>query len=137
MAERPTGTVTFLFTDIEGSTRLWEDRPDDMRVALAEHDALLRDVFDAHGGYVFSTGGDGFAVAFSHARDAVDAAVEAQAALDDHPLVNVRMGIHTGEVDERDGDYFGPAVNRASRVMSAGHGGQVLLSQASTELIAS
>jgi predicted ATPase/class 3 adenylate cyclase len=135
MAGRPTGTVTFLFTDIEGSTRLWEDRPDDMRAALAEHDALLRDVFAAHGGYVFSTGGDGFAVAFGNARDAVEAAVQAQTALAGHPLIKMRMGIHTGEVYERDGDYFGPAVNRAARVMAAGHGGQVLVSQATTELI--
>jgi class 3 adenylate cyclase len=94
----PTGTVTFLFTDIEGSTRLWEERPDDMRAALAEHDTLLRAAIDAHGGYVFSTGGDGFAVAFSRAHDAIDAAAKAQAALVDHPLIKVRMGIHTGEV---------------------------------------
>ena len=74
MGDTPTGTVTFLFTDIEGSTRLWEERPDEMRAALAEHDALLRAVIDAHGGYVFSTGGDGFAAAFSRAHHAIDAA---------------------------------------------------------------
>ena len=135
MAERPTGIVTFLFTDIEGSTRLWEDRPDDMRVALAEHDELMHNSFDAHGGYVFSTGGDGFAVAFARAHGAVEAAAKAQAALADNPLIKVRMGIHSGEVHERDGDYFGPAVNRAARVMAAGHGGQVLVSQATAELI--
>ena len=108
MTTPPTGTVTFLFTDIEGSTRLWEERPDEMRAALVEHDAIVRSAIDAHDGYVFSTGGDGFAAAFSRAHDAVDAARKAQAALADHPLIRVRMGIHTGEVQERDGDYFAP-----------------------------
>ena len=137
MTSPPSGTVTFLFTDIEGSTRLWEERPDEMRAALAEHDALVRGAIDAHGGYVFSTGGDGFAVAFSRAHDAVDAARKAQAALAVHPLIRVRIGIHTGEVQERDGDYFGPAVNRAARIMAVGHGGQVLLSAVTQALVAS
>jgi class 3 adenylate cyclase len=113
LVQPPTGTVTFLFTDIEGSTRLWEERPEEMRAALADHDALVRRAIDAHGGYVFSTGGDGFVVVFSRAHDAVDAATKAQAALADHPLIRVRMGIHTGEVQERDGDYFGPALKTA------------------------
>jgi predicted ATPase/class 3 adenylate cyclase len=131
----PTGTVTFLFTDIEGSTRLWEDAPTEMRAALARHDDALRSAIEAHGGYVFSTGGDGFAAAFSRAGDAVAAALDAQAALSDSEwptpsLVRVRMGLNTGEVEERDGDYFGPAVNRAARIMAAGHGGQVLVSAA-------
>ena len=127
MSDRPSGTVTFLFTDIEGSTRLWEERPDEMRAALGEHDAFVRSAIETHGGYVFSTGGDGFAAAFSRAADAVDAARKAQASLAGHPLIRVRMGVHTGEVEERDGDYFGPAVNRAARIMAAGHGGQVLV----------
>jgi len=135
MSTTPTGTVTFLFTDIEGSTRLWEKRPDEMRAALAEHDALLRAAIDAHNGYVFSTGGDGFAVAFSRAHDAVEAARKAQVALADHSLIRVRMGVHTGEVQERDGDYFGPAVNRAARIMATGHGGQVLLSAVTRALL--
>ena len=135
MAGVPSGTVTFLFTDIEGSTALWEQRPDEMRAALMDHDTLLRLVIEAHGGYVFSTGGDGFGVAFQRAADAVAAAGEAQARLADHPLIRVRMGIHTGEVHERDGDYFGPAVNRCARLMALGHGGQVLCSSATAELL--
>src|SRR5437899_8542308 len=106
-----------------------------MRFALAEHDALVRSAIDAHGGYVFSTGGDGFAAAFSRAHDAIDAAVKAQASLADHLLIRVRMGVHTGEVQERDGDYFGPAVNRAARIMAVGHGGQILASAATRGLI--
>ena len=135
MGDTPTGTVTFLFTDIAGSTRLWEERPDEMRAALAEHDGLVRAAIEENGGYVFATGGDGFAAAFSRAHDAIDAASNAQAALADHPLIRVRMGIHTGEVQERDGDYFGPAVNRAARIMAVAHGGQVLLSAATRELL--
>ena len=135
MLERPSGTVTFLFTDIEGSTRLWEDRPDEMRVALEQHDALIRSVVDASGGSVFSTGGDGFAAAFGRAADALDAAARIRDALGSHPLLRVRMGIHTGEGEERDGDYFGPAVNRAARIMAAGHGGQVLVSRATSEVV--
>ncbi len=124
-----------MFTDIEGSTRLWEERPDEMRSALAEHDVVVRGAIDAHDGYVFSTGGDGFAVAFSRAGDAVDAAVQAQAALAGHRLIRVRMGLHTGEVQERGGDYFGPPVNRAARLMAIGHGGQVLASAATESLL--
>ncbi len=135
MTAIPTGTVTFLFTDIEGSTRLWEERAAEMRGALAEHDAIVRGAIDAHGGYVFSTGGDGFGAAFQRAADAAAAAERAQAGLAGHRLIRVRMGLHTGEVQERDGDYFGPAVNRASRIMTAGHGGQVLLSQTTADLL--
>jgi predicted ATPase len=136
----PSGTVTFLFTDIEGSTRLWEDVPTEMRTALARHDVILRSVIEARGGYVFSTAGDGLAAAFARVGDAVAAALEAQAALaietwpTPSPL-RVRMGLNTGEVEERDGDYFGPAVNRAARIMAAGHGGQVLVSAATAALI--
>jgi predicted ATPase/class 3 adenylate cyclase len=135
MGEQPSGTVTFLFTDIEGSTRLWEEWPDEMQVSLAEHDSAVRAAVEAHGGYVFATGGDGFAVAFHRAGDAVDAAVKVQAELAGHLLLRVRMGVHTGEVQERGGDYFGPAVNRAARLMAVGHGGQVLVSAATESLL--
>jgi predicted ATPase/class 3 adenylate cyclase len=136
----PSGTVTFLFTDIEGSTGLWEGAPAEMRAALARHDQVLRSAIEAHDGYVFSTGGDGFAAAFARAGDAMAAALDAQAALareawpTPSPLL-VRMGMHTGEVEERDGDYFGPAVNRAARIMASGHGGQVLVSAATAAVI--
>ena len=118
VAESPTGTVTFLFTDVEGSTAAWEQHPDAMRAALVAHDELLRSTISTHGGYVFSTGGDGFAVAFARAEHAIRVAVESQAALaraswPDGLALRVRMGIHSGETDERGGDYFGPAVNRA------------------------
>jgi class 3 adenylate cyclase len=127
--------VTFLFTDIEGSTRRWEVDPDAMQDAVARHDELLRAVIGGHDGLVFATGGDGFAVAFHRVADALAAAVEAQRALHDEGLSPVRMGIHTGEAVERDGDYFGPTVNRAARVMAIGHGGQVLISHATEQLI--
>jgi len=132
--------VTFLFTDIEGSTRLWQEAPDAMGRALERHDAILRSAIDAHGGYVFSTGGDGFGVAFARSGDAVAAAVEAQASLrveswPEGATIRVRMGLHTGEVTERDGDYFGTAVNRAARLMAIGYGGQVLCSSATAELV--
>ena len=131
----PSGTVTFLFTDIEGSTRLWDERPDEMREALTEHDAILRAAISSSDGVVFATGGDGFAAAFHRVVDAVAAATQSQATLDAHPFLKVRMGIHTGEAQERDGDYFGPVVNRAARIMAAGHGGQVLLSAATAAVL--
>jgi predicted ATPase/class 3 adenylate cyclase len=135
----PTGTVTFLFTDIEGSTSLWERAPQAMKAALARHDALLRSACAAHRGHVFKTIGDAFCVAFASPSDALQAALDAQQQLaaqawGETPL-KVRMGLHTGETDERDGDYFGPPVNRAARLMAAGHGGQVLLSSATQELV--
>ncbi len=133
--------MTFLFTDIEGSTQLWEDHPEAMRQALERHDATVSGAIDAHGGYVFSTGGDGFAAAFQRAGDAVAAAAEGQLGLaaetwPDGVTIRVRMGLHTGEALERDGDYFGPALNRAARLMAAAHGGQVLSSSVSGSLIA-
>jgi class 3 adenylate cyclase len=127
--------VTFLFTDMEGSTWRWEEDPDAMRLALARHDEAVRGAIDANGGYVFATGGDGFAAAFSRAADAVAAAQAAQAALAEGDGFAVRMGLNTGEVHERDGDYFGPAVNRTARLMAAGHGGQVLISGVTAELV--
>ena len=118
MVELPAGTVTFLFTDLEGSTRLWEQQPDEMPDVLARHDAILRDVVEARGGHVVKTTGDGVHAAFATARDAVTAAMEAQRLFmgEDWPVAGsfrVRMGIHTGESDVRDGDYYGTAVNRA------------------------
>jgi predicted ATPase len=132
--------VTFLFTDIEGSTSLWEASPESMHSALARHDAIVRGAIEAHSGFVFSTGGDGLAAAFSRAGDAVAAALHGQAGLAAEPwpdgaLIRVRMGLHTGEVDERDGNYFGPSVNRAARLMAVGHGGQILCSAATAELL--
>jgi predicted ATPase len=131
----PSGTVTFLFTDIEGSTRRWEEQPGRMQEDLARHDEILRVAVDSHGGYVFATGGDGFAAAFARAGDALGAAQDAQLGLVGEQLPGVRMGVHTGEVQERDGDYFGSAVNRASRLMTIGHGGQILVSLATERLV--
>jgi predicted ATPase/class 3 adenylate cyclase len=129
----PVGTVTFLFTDMEGSTRLWEDHPDVMHVVLARHDEILRAAIESHDGHVVKTTGDGFHAAFGTARDALEAAVAAQLVLAAQPavdgvVVKVRMGVHTGEARARDGDYYGATLNRAARLMAVGHGGQVLLS---------
>jgi predicted ATPase/class 3 adenylate cyclase len=128
----PTGLVSFLFTDVEGSTRLWEQDRDAMAASLALHDQIMTSVIDAHAGHVFSTAGDAFAVAFPSIEAAVGTAIEIQRDLQaaewPGPAVKVRMGIHTGEAQERNGDYFGPVLNRAARIMSAGHGGQILLS---------
>jgi predicted ATPase/class 3 adenylate cyclase len=136
VARVPTGTVTFLFTDMEGSTRRWEDDPDVMQEALARHDTIVRAAVDAHDGYVFATGGDGFAVAFALPVDAIAAATSAQIALSAAQLPPVRMGVHTGEAHERGGDYFGPTVNRSARLMAIGHGGQVLVSFATAQVAA-
>ncbi len=129
--ELPSGTVTLLFTDVEGSTRLWAADSDAMAASLRVHDTILRVAIEGNGGYVFTTAGDSFASAFGRASDAVRAAAEAQLALDGAtwpgPSLRVRMGLHLGEADERDGDYFGPVVNTAARVAAAGHGGQVLV----------
>jgi predicted ATPase/class 3 adenylate cyclase len=140
MSELPTGTVTFLFTDIEASTASWEQQPEAMRVALARHDAILRSAIQQHGGYVVKTMGDAFHAAFARAPDAVAAALDAQRRLPAEPWgkigpPRVRMGLHTGVAEERDGDYYGRTLNRAARLMSAGHGGQILLSQATYELV--
>ena len=131
---RPSGTVTFLFTDIEGSTPLWDSFPDAMGAVLARHDDILRSAIDANGGRVFSTGGDGFGAAFGRTVDAVAAALAAQRVLFTEkwvggPVLRVRMGLHTGEAEERDGDFFGPPVNRAARIMGAANGGQIVLSE--------
>jgi predicted ATPase/class 3 adenylate cyclase len=136
----PTGTVTFLFTDVENSTALWDQHAGDMRQALERHDRILQSAVTAHGGFVFSHGGDGVAVAFQRAADAVTAAVDAQRALLGEPWpsgieLRVRIGVHTGEADEREGDYFGPPLNRAARLMSAAHGGQILVSATTAEML--
>jgi len=140
VSDPPTGTVTFLFTDLEGSTRLWQDHPDAMKAALARHDEILRDAITSHGGVIVKTTGDGVHAAFADANGAVDAALDAQRAVtsDDWGAVGelrVRIGIHTGPADLRDGDYYGTTVNRAARLMSAAHGGQVIVSLATEELV--
>ena len=139
MAVLPTGTVTFLFTDLEGSSRLWEEHPDAMQDALARHDAILRESIERHGGHVVKMRGDGAHAAFGTADAAIVAAVAAQHVLSEQewdatgPLV-VRMGVHTGAAALRESDYFGSAVNRAARLMDVAHGGQVVCSQATADL---
>jgi hypothetical protein len=123
--------VTFLFTDVEGSTRRWENDTEVMRAAMATHDNRLREAIEAHGGWLFKHTGDGVCAAFASPRSAVDAAVAAQRALE----LPVRMGIATGEAELRDGDYFGAVLNRASRVMAAGHGGQILVADSTAGLL--
>ena len=139
-ATAPLGTLTFLFTDIEGSTRLWENFPGEMRVALARHDALLREVVTRQKGHVFKTIGDAFCVAFDAATDALNAALDAQHALAAEPWpentpIKVRMALHTGAVESRDNDYFGSTLNRVARTLATAHGGQVLLSHTTQEQV--
>jgi len=133
----PRGTVTFLFTDVEDSTRLWEEAPTEMADGVRVHDAIVRGTIERHDGYVFGIGGDGFRAAFSTVADAVAAAIESQEQLRDDAAVNflVRMSLHTGEAIERDRNYFGSEVNRAARLMSMAHGGQVLVSDATEVLL--
>jgi len=140
MPDLPSGTVTFLFTDIEGSTRLWEQYPETMRSALARHDALLRESIESHNGHVFKTVGDAFCAAFATASDALRSILAAQKALQQESWeeigsLRVRMAMHTGAAEERDNDYFGPALNRVARLLSIGHGEQVLLSMPAEELV--
>jgi predicted ATPase/class 3 adenylate cyclase len=130
-AAAPSGVVTFLFTDVEGSTRRWENDADAMRAALAAHDNVLRTAIETHGGWLFKHTGDGVCAAFASPTGAVDAAVAAQQALQ----LPVRMGIATGEAELREGDYFGTVLNRAARVMAAGHGGQILLADSTAGLL--
>jgi adenylate cyclase len=135
----PSGTVTFLFTDIEGSSRLWETQHDAMQASLARHDALVRGCIEAHGGHVVKTLGDGFLAAFASASGAVKAALAAQQALHAEAwpkpaTIRVRMAVHTGAAEIRDGDYFGPALNRVARLVAIGHGGQTLLSATTHDL---
>jgi predicted ATPase/class 3 adenylate cyclase len=138
-AALPRGTVTFLFTDIEGSTRLWAQYPQAMGAAVARHEALLRDVITEAGGVVFKTVGDALYTAFASALDGVTAALEGQRVLlaevwgATGPL-RVRMALHTGVVEARDGDYLGLPLSRVARILAAAHGGQVLLSHVTQEL---
>ena len=139
MGELPSGTVTFLFTDIEGSTRLWQEQPEAMRPALARHDQILRAAIEAHDGHYVKTTGDGAHAVFATASAGIDAAVAAQIAIgtEEWPLpapLRVRMGLHSGPAELRDGDYYGTTVNRAARIMSVAHGGQVVLSLTAQEL---
>ncbi len=130
----PSGLVTFLFTDVEGSTGLWAAEADAMSASLLVHDEVLRGRIAASGGYVFTTAGDSFCAAFARPSDALAAAEKIQAELArvawPGPQLRVRMGLHLGEAVERGGDYFGPAVNTAARVEAAGHGGQILMTEA-------
>lgn len=132
--------ITFLFSDVEGSTELWDQHSEEMRQALKRHDAVLRSVFEAHSGYVFKTVGDGFYVAFTQADQALAAALAAQRALqaEDWPTavrLRVRMALSTGLAEARAGDFFGAPLNLAARLLSAGHGGQILLTQATREAL--
>ncbi|MDH3591183.1 MAG: tetratricopeptide repeat protein, partial [Planctomycetota bacterium] len=131
---------TFVFTDIEGSTRLWEQTPAAMSSAIRRHDALLGSVMDSHGGHVFKTMGDAFCVAFQDPRAAFDAALEAQLQLHaetwgDTGPIRVRIGVHVGEAELRGEDYFGPTVNRTARLLGVAHGGQILLSEAAASAL--
>src|SRR5438552_14166229 len=134
VTELPAGTVTLLFTDIEGSTRLLQELGEDYAGVLAEHRNTLRDAFARHGGVEVDTQGDAFFVAFGRARDAFAAAVEARDALDRGP-VRVRMGLHTGEPLLTEQGYVGIDVHRAARIAAAGHGGQILVSQSTRDLV--
>lgn len=133
-------TVTLLFTDIEGSTRRWEHLPAAMSIALARHDALLRSAIESHQGTIFKTIGDAFCAAFDNANNALLAALAAQRALaaehwGETGPVRARMALHTGTPEHRDRDYFGPPVNRVARILSAGFGGQILVSHATAHLV--
>jgi predicted ATPase/class 3 adenylate cyclase len=145
MSALPSGTLTFLFTDIEGSTQLWEKHPEEMRPALAQHDSILRASITANHGYIIKTTGDGAHAVFEKAIDAVNATLVAQRnlqSLSSFPQlsnsnleIKARMGLHTGEAELRGNDYYGQALNRTARIMSVAHGGQVLLSSITAEVI--
>ena len=133
MAEFPSGTVTFLFSDLEGSTALFERHPLAMQSVLARHDELLRAAVEGHDGHVVKFTGDGVHAVFASASCAIDAAIAVQRSMASeawpHDIdLRVRIGVHTGESVYRDGDYFGSEVNRAARIMSVAHGGQIVRS---------
>jgi predicted ATPase/class 3 adenylate cyclase len=132
--------LTFLFTDIEGSTSKWEEQPELMAQAVARHDALLRDTVEAYRGRIVKTTGDGIYAAFANPADCLAAVIDVQVALLDPALtagmaIAIRCGVHTGAVQARDNDYFGSTVNRTARIMGAAHGGQVLVSSAVADLL--
>ncbi|MEE9416606.1 MAG: adenylate/guanylate cyclase domain-containing protein [Acidimicrobiales bacterium] len=126
--QMPLGRVTFLFTDIEGSTELWQRDSGAMSTALANHDIQVRGTIEDHGGYIFGVGGDGFFGAFGSALDAVEAARSIQHTMADDELINVRIGLNTGEAERRNGAFFGVEVNRTARIATCSHGGQTVLS---------
>ena len=142
MVDLPSGTVTFLLTDIQGSTRLWELSSQAMGSALARHDSILDSIISQHGGTVVKSRaeGDSFFAVFPRAADALEASIQIQLALRDEswpteaPLF-VRMALHSGEVQLRDGDYYGRSVNRCARLRAIAHGGQVVVSRATAELV--
>jgi class 3 adenylate cyclase len=136
----PSGTVTFVFTDIEGSTRLLQELGDDYGEVVAAHRRIMRERFADQGGTEMDTQGDAFFFSFARAREAAEAAVSAQRALRDHAWpgdaeVRVRMGLHTGEPSVGDEGYIGLDVVRAARICSAGHGGQILISETTRALL--
>ncbi len=140
MDSPPAGTFTFLFTDIEGSTKLWERNAAKMQAALARHDEILKGTVEEHGGHVFKMVGDACYAAFADAFRAFEAALAGQRVLfaepwDEECRIRVRMALYTGATEERDGDYFGTPLNRVARLLSAGHGGQTLLSLPTRELV--
>ncbi len=140
MTQPPQGTVTFLFTDIQGSTKLWEAYPDTMKLALDHHDALMNQIMEAHNGYLVKSMGDGIFAAFASASDCAAAAVAIHRGLaeknwDGVGSLLVRIGMHTGEAQLREGDYFGGVISRAARIMGIGYGGQTLVSEATQELL--
>src|SRR5687767_10420161 len=140
--ETTSDSITFFFTDIEGNTELWEKHPEAMKVAMERYDAILRDAVESHHGEIFKTAGDAFYAAFTSAPQAVSAALDAQMALHTEeqktatgdPHLSMRMALHTGGAERRDGDYFGQTFNHTARLLSSGHGGQTLLSAATHEL---
>jgi predicted ATPase/class 3 adenylate cyclase len=137
-AALPAGAVTYLFTDIEGSSRLWEEQPQAMAAAMVRHDALCRRLVAEHRGHLVKQTGDGVHAVFEQAADAVGAALALQLALQDaalDALLRIRVGLHRGADELRGGDYYGPGVNRAARVMGCAHGGQVLLTQAVADVV--
>jgi predicted ATPase/class 3 adenylate cyclase/Tfp pilus assembly protein PilF len=141
MSGLPSGTVTFLFTDIERSTTRWEHQPQAMEAAVERHDAIMRGAIEANDGFVFRTEGDAFRAVFDKAPPALDAAIQAQRALETEPWaediapLRVRMALHTGAIEARGSDYVGPSLNRMARLLSAAHGGQTLLSMATQQLV--
>jgi class 3 adenylate cyclase len=140
MSNRPSGTVTFLFTDIEQSARHWEQQPDSLQAAVAQYDRLMRESIERQGGLVFKAASDRCCAAFATAPAALLAALAARQAMyattwDEESPPGIRIALHTGIAEERDGDYFGPSLNRVARLLATGHGGQVLLSLVTAELV--